>query len=374
MNRDSTLSMRPLGGPTWKNLAAYALVRSGGALRENRIDMSRVNERIPPLPGRSIENYNDSFVFEGSDANGNLIMTRLGFREDGSTVEVWVWMVLGGRKLAIPLDITKLASPTGRELEALGLSYECIDRRNGTFRIRYRGPLEAGVTDATVDLVYTPCSSMYHSGQHMNAWTFARSMAEMPWSRDYFRNLSSESQCRVEQGGSLRGKVVLDGETFDIDMLSIRDHSWGKRNWSFCNRYIWNVISLESDLVIGGDPFRYLVFTTVDYGTSFRHLVTGWIAGERSVLPIVEASDMGLLGSDGRIPPTFVTRFRAEGGPVMKIITERNNAQEHSWLTGNGSFEICEAYCSVDVAGVRGHGMSEFGYARGAGYDRPFER
>ena len=114
----------------------------------------------------------------------------------------------------------------------------------------------------------------------MNAMTFAKSMAEMRWSREFFRNLRSESQTRIEQGGTFRGSVRIGSASHTIDMLSIRDHSWGKRKWTFINRYIWNVICLKGELIIKGKPYRYLVFTTVNYGTTFEHLVSGWIAGE----------------------------------------------------------------------------------------------
>jgi len=167
--------------------------------------------------------------------------------------------------------------------------------------------------------------------------------------------------------------MIIDGEKFDINMLSSRDHSWGKRNWAFMKRYIWNILCLEDDLVINSRNYRYLVYTTVNYGSSFRHLVTGWIAGRESVLPIVEASDMAQLGEDGIIPEIFETKFRAQGSPVFTIKTCRSSI-EHSFLTQENQFEICEAHCTISINGIKGYGMSEFGYVKDLGYNRPFEK
>jgi len=365
--------LKPVGGPFWKNWSAWALINLGNLTRENKIDISEANHRIPVLPGRPIENYNDSFVFQGSDAKGNLIMTRLGFREDGSMVEVWVWLVINGKKYSIVDDVISISRPDPEAISANGLSFLCHNDEKNIWQIRYSGPLSPGIQLCEMDVIFTADAMMYHSGMHMDVWTFAKSMAEMPWSRDYFKNLSSETQCRIEQGGTMIGKVVLDGNTFDVNMLSIRDHSWGKRNWAFMRRYIWNILCLEDDLVINHQKFRYLVYTTVNYGTTFRHLVSGWIGGKDAVLPIVEASDMAVLGEDGRIPEAFESQFRAKGGPVFTIKTKRSTI-EHSWLTQNNQFEICEAHCTVSIGGITGYGMSEFGYVKGFGYSRPFEQ
>lgn len=134
-------------------------------------------------------------------------------------------------------------------------------------------------------------------------------------------------------------------------MRGVRDHSWGKRKWSFIKRYIWNVFSFSEGISLGGNTYRYLVYATVNYGTSFRCLVSGWIGGDASVLPIVAATDQAQLGEDGVIP-------------------------EQSWFMQNGEFEVCEAYCTFEAKGPEGAGsdvgMSEFGYSKAAGYSNRF--
>jgi len=338
---------------------------------EDNIKMSQANDRIPPLLGKEDENYNDSFVFEGSDNKGNLFMTRLGFRGDGSRGEIWLWMVLDGIKYVIPVDEDSIQGETSDKIAAGNLKFTCTDQETGSFKISYSGPLNDNIKNCTVDVDYKPVSAMYHSGNHIDAMTFGKSMAEMPWSKEYFENLRSENQCRIEQGGFLSGTVTLDEKEITIDMHSIRDHSWGKRNWNFIKRYIWNIISFEENIVINKKEYNYMIFTTANYGTTFEHIVSGWIAGNDNVLPIVEGSDMNFCGEDSIIPERYTYQFRPKGGPLLDLKINRST-NDHSWFTQNKTFEICEAYCSVECSGIKGHGMSEFGYSKQAGYKRKY--
>lgn len=363
-------NMRPVGGRRIKTILAWLLIRLGSHKREDKLGLEYSNVRVPPLPGTDIENYNDSFVFQGSDREGSLFMTRIGFRKGGREAEVWLWMVLEGKKYVIDRDLVELDPEDQATISAGGITYTCLDREKSTWRITCEGKLNGGKVECSVDLTFTPRSEIYHSGIHMSPWSFAKAMSEMKWSREYFNRLRSENQTRIEQGGVLQGQVVVNGKKVSLDLPGIRDHSWGKRDWTYINRYIWNILSFQHDIMINNEAYRYLVYTTVDYGSSFRHLVTGWIGGENSVLPIVEASDMSALGVDGTIPEFFLTRFRARGGPVMQIKYRRSRI-EHPWITQQGGFEINEAQCRCRVGEARGSGMSEFGFALNRGYNRP---
>jgi len=362
--------LRPHGGGWLKNCLGWMLIKAGSARTgKKQVGLSEIDTRVPIPEGVQEDHYNDSFVFKGSDTKGNLIMTRLGYRGGGKNCEVWLWMSLEGKKYVIPVDYLAVDPTEQQSLSAGGLTYTCIDREKGEWRIQYKGKINPGNKPCELDCVYRPVSSMYHSGMHMDAMTFAKSIAEMKWSREFFHNLRSESQTRIEQGGTLIGSVRIGSSSHAVDMLSIRDHSWGKRKWTFINRYIWNVICLTEELVIKGKSYRYLVFTTVKYGTTFEHLTSGWIAGEDSVLPIVASSDMAFLGDDGTIPSVFSCYFQPKGSVPLEMKVRRSSI-EHSWYMQEKKFEVCEAWCSVDVEGVSGAGMSEFGYNLTEGYNR----
>ncbi|MDT8297247.1 MAG: hypothetical protein RQ801_03020, partial [Spirochaetaceae bacterium] len=226
--------------------------------------------------------------------------------------------------------------------------------------------------DASVDLTWSADAAMYCSADHMDAKSTALAMAEMPWSREYFERISSEKQVRIEQGGFLKGQVTAGGEVFDVDMRGIRDHSWGKRDWTFLNRYTWNVLALDKPLDVLGIGVKYLAVSLVDYGDSFRRLASGWLAGDEGVLPVSFATDLMEIGGDGVIPERFTVKFRVPGSSVMTLEMDRHQP-EMPWLMQDGNFEVNEAWCGITLDGRSGMGLSEFGYAAGRGYHRPFE-
>jgi hypothetical protein len=243
-----------------------------------------------------------------------------------------------------------------------GLTYECLSRTDGTWRIAYDGNLLPDNVPCKMDVAYTPVSDMYHSGKHMSLTGFAKAMSEMKWSREYFNNLRSENQCRIEQGGNMTGSLVLNGKKKVLNMKSIRDHSWGKRTWAFINRYIWTVLSFDAPLPLKAGQAEYMVYSIADYGTTFKNVVTGWIAGKDFVLPIRAASDLRPLADDGNIPEEFTLYCRPRGEKGFSIKVNRKPPQ-HTWFMQNKTFRVCEAWCSVEINGITGIGMSELGWS-----------
>ncbi|RLB57658.1 MAG: hypothetical protein DRI34_07185 [Deltaproteobacteria bacterium] len=358
--------LRPRGGGLLKNLAATCLVALGQGRLASARHRKLADRRVPPSPPFD-ENYNDSFVFQGSGGDGTMFMSRVGLRGDGSRAEVWVFLDIDGRKL-VNGDTLVPARARQQHISAGGLSYRYLPERGG-WRVSFSGALQ-GAGDCRLELDFTPTARLFLSSRHMDARSTGRAMAEMPWSRQYFARLRSERQVRIEQGGLLEGRLWLDGRERELRLRAFRDHSWGRRDWSFINRYLWNIISLERPLDLGGVRCRYLCLTAVDYGDSFHHLVSGWVAGSRRLLPVVACSDMHRLAGDGVIPRDYDIVFRARGRRPLRCRVTRSG-REHSWLLQDGDFEVSEAWCRAEIEGVAGQGMAEFGFSRGCGIPRP---
>ncbi len=361
--------LAPEGGSRIKNALAVAMVKSGDRRRPAWQSAELSDQRVPVPEGVEEANYNDSFVFQGSDAEGNVLLTRLGFRGGGKVAEVWFWAVVNGEKFANREQRAVLSPDASKdEIAATGLKYE--KTADGLWSIAYDGKLNGVPSSAR--LSWRSDSAMYCSADHMDHRSTALSMAEMPWNREYFQRIRSEKQVRIEQGGILTGSLSVGEKQFDIDMRGIRDHSWGKRDWTYLNRYLWTVMALDEELNVAGVPFRYLAVSPVDYGDSFKRLSSGWLAGKNSVLPVTFCTDPVEIGSDGVIPSRFALRFRVPGSELLTLELERRQP-EMSWLVQNSSFEINEAWCGFTLEGKKGFGLSEFGYAADRGYFRPFE-
>ena len=91
----SRKNLVPEGGPRIKNALAWLMVKSGEKRRESWQDVRLADSRVPVPDGVDEEMYNDSFVFQGADADGNVFLTRLGFRNGGREVEIWFWEQTG---------------------------------------------------------------------------------------------------------------------------------------------------------------------------------------------------------------------------------------------------------------------------------------
>ncbi|MBN2342767.1 MAG: hypothetical protein JXX29_23980 [Deltaproteobacteria bacterium] len=360
----------PRGGGYVKNWLAAKLVSLGRRRLDAAADLAKINERIPASFEQIGEHYNDSFVFQGAAKTGEMFMSRLGFRS-GGRAEPWVLIEMDGRKYVNAEPRLMLAADDEKTISAGGLIYEYLDA-DDQWQISFDGPLicDEEVIPVTVSLRYVPKSAMYLSSVHMDATSTGKAMAEMPWSRDYFKKLRSEHQVRIEQGASLYGEIIIGGERREVTFRGFRDHSWGKRNWTFIRRYIWNIFSLNQPLMIDGVPFEYICFTTVDYSSSFSHLVSGWIAGPSEVRAIAASSNMHELCTDGVIPGEYTVVFQPSGGEPFEVKVTRSPVN-HSWMMQDGDFEVNEAYCRISLNGISGQGMSEFGFSRASGISRP---
>ena len=359
----------PEGGSRLKNALAIAMVKAGAKKRPHWQSVSLADSRVPVPEGVDKANYNDSFVFQGADSEGNVLLTRLGFRGGGKEAEVWMWGVFDGKRYANgerSVLLTPDANP--EEIAAAGLKFELVSP--GEWKLTYKGTLNGKASE--VRLNWKADAAMYCSADHMDPKGTALAMAEMPWSREYFQRIRSEKQIRIEQGGILKGTITTDGKTFDVDMKGIRDHSWGKRDWTFLNRYLWTVLALDEPADIAGIKVKYLAVSPVDYGDSFKRLASGWIASEDKILPVSFVTDLFEIGGDGVIPGKFTLRFRVPGSDPITLEVERR-PPEMPWLVQNAGFEVNEAWCGITLNGVKGVGLSEFGYAADRNYNRPFE-
>ena len=60
-----------------------------------------------------------------------------------------------------------------------------------------------------------------------------------------------------EQGGMLSGTITVDGNTQNYEFHSMRDHSWGTRNWADWKRHVWMCGMLENGDCINVSMIKY---------------------------------------------------------------------------------------------------------------------
>ncbi len=365
----SRQGLAPEGGSRLKNALALLLTRLGPKNPDDWRTPQNSDVRVPVPEGMDEKNYNDSWVFQGADAGGNAFLTRLGFRNAGREVELWFWGSHNGERYANDQrSILRETDPDPDGIRAGGLAYEKLGE--GLWKITYEGSLNGSPGKA--ELLWEADAAMFFSPEHMDSLSTARAMAEMPWSRGYFEKMRRENAVRIEQGGLLSGTIEYAGKKITLNMKGIRDHSWGRRDWSFITRYMWTVFALDKPTEVAGITAKYMAISPVNYGDVFNRITTGWIAGDNKVIPVAYTTDMARVGNDGVIPEHYQLLFRSPAHKPVSINIHRRQP-EMSWIVSDRKFEVNEAWCGLEVNGTKACGIAEFGYSADRGYFRPFE-
>jgi ASC-1-like (ASCH) protein len=337
--------------------------------------------------GDQSTNFNDSFYFWGSSADSSFcVTTRLGF-QDALTVHPWLMFQLPDKSCwTLPSD-TKFSpdslKPVATAKSGSELRYTCVAPMQ-QWRLQYKGDLLNRDTGArsigTFDVTFSRKVGLFQYQKDWDAWTTARAMSAQPWSIKFFRDLRREHQTHYEQGGNLVGEVKVEGAKpyTATDVFAFRDHSFGKRDWTYMQRYVWfgTVSFVKEPLMIDGKAYTHFTFTEVEYGHTFKHLVTGGFTGPGGVLPITGASHMQEFAgewfharSDSRssvgavgelVPSSFELTIEVKGGRRLNCAVTRDG-WKHGFLMQSDTFEVHEGQAQFVVDGVLASGIAEFG-------------
>ena len=182
---------------------------------------------------------NDSSCFYGGDAAGNAFIARLAFRGPQRAPECWLDFRPAGQS-SVGLPTNPGPERDGFGLGELAFTCELPGKR---WRLSYHGPLteaaEGRVADGSVELSFDSTHPLYDYAASSDRRLVAEAIAAQRWNRRFFRQLKDLEQVHYEQFGRLAGRVASGGRTFELDLVSVRDHSFGSRDWSAWNRHYW---------------------------------------------------------------------------------------------------------------------------------------
>ena len=110
-----------------------------------------------------------------------------------------------------------------------GLSAECIEPLK-KFKLKYGGESLYSGAHCKLELIWEGLLPPYQSGVPEN---------QTEW---------CPAKAHYDQIGRMQGAITVDGERFDVDCLSLRDHSWGPRNLVKNPRgyFTWGITSAMS--------------------------------------------------------------------------------------------------------------------------------
>jgi hypothetical protein len=161
------------------------------------------------------------------------------------------------------------------------------------------------------------------------------------------------AKAHYEQHMRVRGTLVIDGESVDIDGFGLRDHSWGPRYWQAIHRYEWLTLNF-------GEDFGAMVSIIQRDAAGDDVRIGGVVVRGDTVDAIHEATIEADYEDNGLYHRALRARVRTASGDELDIrgdvrgfIPLRNRREERITHIGEG---MTEWTCGDR----KGWGLSEF--------------
>ena len=309
------------------------------------------NEKLAELyslPEHAPENWNNSHYYSGHTLSGESLYARLGLRSDGSA-EVWFAYRSGDVFYShptmeyddakdSPLTVTCVDSGKEWAVSFDGIVADQNDPYKRSVRCQFSGTFLA--TDPIFDFAY-----------HINPTSLAAAMAREHWSRELFQEMQENSQTHYEQNGRMTGTLVLDGKEIRLEMPTVRDHSYGKRDWNYMNKHMWLMALLDNGDMINISMVSYPAMKRLDAGN---------VIFDGKTISLVETIYCEDMENDGKGPDKFHIAIKLENGRRVNVYAERET--EIVYPMGGGGYILREGLGSFTVDGKKARGILEFGF------------
>lgn len=315
----------------------------------------------------------DSMYFNGIDANGTYVITRIA-RRHGRKAEIWLTVNVPGIgffQSPIHPD-TNVYNVDPNVYSAGGLKYECLEPMK-RWHITFNGPLRKGMSSVwneepfetattayiieTIQFSLTWCAftDCFDFDTDIHPSCLASAVCREKWSKEFFERLRASHQTHYEQCGELRGTFVAEGHPRQhLRLRGCHAHSFGVRDWSSFHRYAVNFAYLEN-----GTAFHV---NTVSMPNTLSLLQCGYLSMPNAVMHSVNWTDMNLLdlGEDHYPPTHYKFNFKANG--VTYHVQIESHTVFRYYLHNDWRSVVFEQVSTCDVNGIKGYGIFEFLY------------
>ncbi|KAA6326194.1 MAG: hypothetical protein EZS28_053983, partial [Streblomastix strix] len=139
--------------------------------------------------------------------------------------------------------------------------------------------------------------------QNIDSEILAKPLSIAKWTKEFFSNLQEKTQVHYEQLGTSDLKITIDDKVTELKLPTIRDHSYGQRDWNYMNNHLWLMALISED--------ESLNLNMVSY-PHMEHLLTGYYEnndGFVNIEPITNISN---------IPLTNMTPMKLEYEVTLK--------------------------------------------------------
>lgn len=302
------------------------------------------------LPENAPANFNNSYYFSGHTLAGESLFLRLGLRSDKSC-EVWCVYKNGDTVYTNP--VMEYASA-----EDSPLTVACVETSK-EWKVAYHGPMvdrdnPEQTLHASFVGTFTATDPIFDFTYHMNPTSTAVAMAREKWSKALFAEMQENRQTHYEQNGRMTGTLQIGDKQFAIDMNTVRDHSFGKRDWNYMNKHMWLMAVLENGDMINISMVSYPAMRRLDAG----NVIFG---GKTISLTEILFQDDMVNGGSG--PEDFHLSCMLENGRKLNIYAKKETEVVY---TMGGTYTLREGLGSFTIDGRKARGILEFGFNQDA--------
>jgi len=309
------------------------------------------------LDASATSETNNSYYFTAHDEKGNGLFFRLGQRGN-RTAEIWFAVRLSTGEAFV--NVEKLL-PIDKATATIECIKECKE-----WKFEFNGkvtPVHAGVGKIAersgVDVVaswsgtFKSEDGLYEFTRDTDIGAFCKAVAAEKWTRGFSKELDKNHQTHIEQRGEIGGIFTVDGKKHTIYGFAVRDHSFGRRVWSYMNRHIWFVAALENGDTYAANHVKYPVLGVCGLSSGYK-IVSGKVANVQDV-DFREGAYTAEYGDK----TTATIKYTQE---IIFPFVFGDDAGAYIINEGMSRYEIFDSRVSLDSECVRGYGITEFGY------------
>lgn len=234
----------------------------------------------------------------------------------------------------------------------------------------------AELLDVKFSLDWDAYTRMFDFDTDMHPSAICSAMAIEPWSRNFFNQLKVAHQTHYEQFGTISGIINLGslGE-HHIKVRGVRDHSYGNiRDWADLHRYALSYIHLENGTAIA--------VGMICMPRTLSRLPMGYVIKPDGSLKAISDTTLELykFGEDGNPPTDFEFTFDTDEnigshhpGDTRYHVKGHVLESPIFYMGLNWEARIHERFCTFNVNGVYGWGVSEWDYRNTTGKSKLYK-
>ncbi|MGN0818192.1 MAG: hypothetical protein ACI4L9_04405 [Candidatus Coproplasma sp.] len=286
------------------------------------------------------DDINNSYYFSAHDVDSSKsLFLRLGVRNCFS--EVWFYYSDGEDRYVCEDEIFKENCPLK------------VNKSGQEWRVIFCGKLKDGKgeeVDAKFIGAFKATAPAIDFFSDMPPVRTAKAMAFEKWTKNYFAEVQSNNQVHYEQTGIFSGSLEIDGQTKEISMPCVRDHSFGKRDWNYMNNHLWL-------MAVNGNS--QLNFSMVSYPAMTMLEVGNYCSQDKPAAYVLSAEYDRKSVAECKVPENFEITLDLTDGTKLNVKASKRDQVRYTFA--DGKYVLVEGVADYEINGRKLRGIFEIG-------------